>query len=63
MTADPDPATQSKAASAFVSLLELAARGMEELPDAQLEAVCRDEVTRLRMEAGVAFPDGGDLES
>ena len=31
--------------------------------DAQIEAVCRDEVTRLRMEAGVAFPDGGDLES
>ena len=31
--------------------------------DAQIEAVCCDEVTRLRMEAGVAFPDGGDLES
>ena len=58
MTADPDPATQSKAASAFVSLLELAARGMEELPDAQLEAVVHlagKYTPRTRAHAAVAI--------
>ena len=58
MTADPDPATQSKAASAFVSLLELAARGMEELPDAQLQAVVHlagKYTPRTRAHAAVAI--------